>query len=369
MTGGALSVFGGGAGFGKRIPVPRFAQFGVESTRTSGRSSTPDMRTRRPPSILRFVFLLLVGIGSVGCDPSGPGKRESPESADAAPSGPVRVAVTQHFEFWPGPKTESVSYTVLVPRDLAGKQKVVKVDYSVLPARVVERSGNLYAIFEFESPGERVAFSIDTEVDLLPFDQASRESLARPGRSPDPAGSEMNRWLAPEERIEADDPGIRSLANAIPAGTPTEEARAIVLRVAETLSYEGYLEASGGARSALAEGVGDCTDFSDLFVALCRARGIPARTCDGILALPPEPGDTAKHSWVEYFDGSVGWVRVDPLLAGIGREAFDRLPNAYIELSRIRNDALLDGYGFYCYRYQGDEIRADSKVAVRRAGR
>ena len=75
-----------------------------------------------------------------------------------------------------------------------------------------------------------------------------------------------------------------------------------------------------GALGALKLGGGDCTDYTDLFVALCRARGLPARHVHGILA--SGFSDTPKHSWAEVYIPHNGWVRLDPFLVEAGKASF-----------------------------------------------
>ncbi|MCR5313759.1 MAG: transglutaminase family protein [Bacteroidaceae bacterium] len=51
---------------------------------------------------------------------------------------------------------------------------------------------------------------------------------------------------------------------------------------------------------------GVCQDFAHLMIALCRAKGIPARYVNGFLT-----GTGQTHAWVEVFDGK-NWLGYDP---------------------------------------------------------
>jgi len=59
---------------------------------------------------------------------------------------------------------------------------------------------------------------------------------------------------------------------------------------------------------------GKCTDISSMYVALCRAAGVPAREIFGIrLGRKIEEDITTwQHCWVEFFLPGTGWVPVDP---------------------------------------------------------
>ena len=64
-----------------------------------------------------------------------------------------------------------------------------------------------------------------------------------------------------------------------------------------------------------------CMEFTDSFIALARAMGIPAREVDGHafttndkvtpLSIDLKTGDVL-HSWVQFFDPNFGWVSIDP---------------------------------------------------------
>ncbi|AJE03782.1 transglutaminase-like domain-containing protein [Geobacter pickeringii] len=59
---------------------------------------------------------------------------------------------------------------------------------------------------------------------------------------------------------------------------------------------------------------GKCTDISSVFVALCRAAGVPAREIFGLRLGKKETEDitTWQHCWAEFFLPGYGWVPVDP---------------------------------------------------------
>ena len=89
---------------------------------------------------------------------------------------------------------------------------------------------------------------------------------------------DVRMYLSPSPKIESRSPKIRSLAKEI--GADEEKAwkrvEAIYDWVRDHVKYEnGPLK---GALAALKDGTGDCEELSSLFIAICRAAGIPART-------------------------------------------------------------------------------------------
>ncbi len=61
-----------------------------------------------------------------------------------------------------------------------------------------------------------------------------------------------------------------------------------------------------------------CGEFTDLFIALARSGGIPARELIGyaytsnVDLRPLSFGENILHAWPEYFDPAFGWVMIDP---------------------------------------------------------
>jgi hypothetical protein len=91
-------------------------------------------------------------------------------------------------------------------------------------------------------------------------------------------GRKLQPYLAPSPKIESRDPKIRALAKEIGADEKDawKKVEAIYEWVRAKVKYKnGELK---GALAALKDGTGDCEDSSSLFIAICRAAGIPART-------------------------------------------------------------------------------------------
>jgi hypothetical protein len=90
--------------------------------------------------------------------------------------------------------------------------------------------------------------------------------------------AKVKPYLSPSPLIESLDPKIRDLAREI--GADQEKAwnkvEAIYDWVREKVKYQnGPVK---GAKAALKDGTGDCEELSSLFIAICRAANIPART-------------------------------------------------------------------------------------------
>ena len=77
-----------------------------------------------------------------------------------------------------------------------------------------------------------------------------------------------------------------------------------------------YYEMVGGwntAPAVLARGNGSCSEYSFVYIAMCRAAGIPARYV-GAVSVRSEISayDDVFHRWVEIYLPQYGWIPVDP---------------------------------------------------------
>ena len=82
--------------------------------------------------------------------------------------------------------------------------------------------------------------------------------------------------------------------------------------ICDAVAYrKGATEVHETAAQAFRRGEGVCQDHSHIFVACCRAAGIPARYVSGYF-YPGEVDQVASHAWVDAWLGEdKGWVSLD----------------------------------------------------------
>jgi len=121
--------------------------------------------------------------------------------------------------------------------------------------------------------------------------------------------------LGPTEWWPSDDPEIATLAKTITAGTESTDSKvqAILewLAPGKNIEFGGPVQGSRwGVKKVLTQGYGHCWDFSDCFVTLGRASGIPCRQVGGWLY------GTSGHIWAEVLISGEEWRQVDPTGGG-----------------------------------------------------
>jgi hypothetical protein len=120
-------------------------------------------------------------------------------------------------------------------------------------------------------------------------------------------------YTRPEKFIESSDPQIVAIANqaALTEENPYLLARKFYDYVVDTAHYRLVGKGLLGAKALLTNGEGECGDYSALFIALARAKGIPARSVVGYWAVT---GTNQAHVWAEFYIEGVGWIPVDPTI-------------------------------------------------------
>ncbi len=82
--------------------------------------------------------------------------------------------------------------------------------------------------------------------------------------------------------------------------------------VAAAVAYRpGTTHVQTTAAEALALGQGVCQDHAHVFIAGCRASGLPARYVSGYYYRQALGPDTASHAWADVWVPGDGWVSID----------------------------------------------------------
>ena len=147
-------------------------------------------------------------------------------------------------------------------------------------------------------------------------------------------------------RLTAEAPSVQALAAAAfgkrhgPEAASREALEGLMQAVADRVAYvQGSTDVHATAQEALEQGKGVCQDMAHVFLACCRARGIPARYVSGYVITDAQ--HAASHAWVEGWlprsrGGAGAWIGLDVThnrLAGpelcrlaVGRDYADASP-------------------------------------------
>lgn len=132
---------------------------------------------------------------------------------------------------------------------------------------------------------------------------------------------EKQKYTSVQKYWELDNAFIKNKAEELKTSENIYKFVSTYLSYNEERLKQSKLERKGAAAAALNPKDAVCTEFTDLFIAIARAAGIPTREVEGYaytqnerlrpLSLTLQSGDVL-HAWPEYWDDKLGWVQVDP---------------------------------------------------------
>jgi transglutaminase-like putative cysteine protease len=184
-------------------------------------------------------------------------------------------------------------------------------------------------------------------------------------------------YLAPEKLAESDRDEIHGVYNHLfPTGisgdVPIADAASTIYDwVLRHCTYTknaamGRAQVLWGAMDMLNNGRGECGEYTALFVAVCRAAGIPARAQVGFFV----KGPNNVHVWAEFYVPGFGWVPVDPSMGDMNprRNYFAQIPGLNRRVSvthgfdHIVGDTRIHSLQSYSYwfKYKGRPTKLDT---------
>lgn len=212
------------------------------------------------------------------------------------------------------------------------------------------------------------------------FALRERNVELKPGAGMLATREEQALYLKPTELMPID--GIvKKTADEITRGARTDidKARAIYEWTVENTFRDPKTRGCGiGDVKAMLENKalgGKCADLNALFVALCRAAGVPARDVYGIRVVESPRGyksmgklgdvTKAQHCRAEFYAQGIGWVPVDP--ADVRKVLLEERPNLTLNddiVERMRTFLFGNWEGnWLAYNYAHDVKLPDSKGA------
>lgn len=196
---------------------------------------------------------------------------------------------------------------IAIPPDTAF-QKVYFNKIDPVPSDVrIDEDGNWMAVYKL-SPRQRVDVNIIGSVQIF----ASFRHF------PKPSQSVLNKNLAPTGYWQSDNERIKLLAESLKTPVAiydfvSKNLKYDIARVQPNVQRMGAVTALENSSQAI------CMEFTDLFIAIARAAGIPAREINGYAYTenkelqPLSLVNDVLHAWPEYYDKDKGvWIPIDP---------------------------------------------------------
>ncbi len=209
-----------------------------------------------------------------------------------------------------------VKLSFQIPEDVKDRQKISDLKINPKPSKIVKKEDGTFATIEFKNPTGRKEITIEGTAQVRTYNFAIAEKINKniDGKL---TQEQTDRYLREETGIDTKSRLIKNICrDEIQTATnDVDTVKNIFDYVVENLRYNiNDINKNKGALRAIQSGNGVCEEFADLFVTLCRVKGIPARVVEGF-DIPFTDNDKeiySGHAWCEVYFPQYGWVTYDP---------------------------------------------------------
>jgi transglutaminase-like putative cysteine protease/sugar lactone lactonase YvrE len=194
-------------------------------------------------------------------------------------------------------------------------QKIIKtIRYSQKPQWLTDKWGQRVAHFQTTNLLSGQQFEVTETIEAETYNVRYFIFPDKVGSLSEIPQDIKTKYLVNDAKYQYDNPVIASAVKEA-VGNETNPYR-IARKIYDYLMPRMYYEMTGGwntAPTVLARGNGSCSEYSFVYIAMCRKAGLPARYVGSIAYRGEKRAmDDVFHRWVEVFLPNYGWIPVDP---------------------------------------------------------
>ena len=232
-------------------------------------------------------------------------------------TNPLSSEVTfthQITNFGPG-KVKTADVYFGIPVNRPNQEIFGPVTYSPSPkGNVTDKWGLETAHFEYENIKAQESVNSEMKVKVKTWDINYFIYPENVGSMDEIPKEIKDIFLENNEKYRYDHPVIQ---NAVKEAVGDEKNPYWIARkIYNYLMDKMYYEMAGGwntAPTVLARGNGSCSEYSFVYISICRAAGLPARYVGSVVVRGDYASmDDVYHRWVEVYLPGYGWIPVDP---------------------------------------------------------
>ncbi len=241
------------------------------------------------------------------------------------------IQITHVYEIQPTAATEKVELLIPIPVDIPNYQVIHDIQKVPGNARTTYENGTRYFLYEWTPTKRFSRIEITIDLEILHYDWSVASQSVTSGALKKSQLKRFTKCLGLYRLTDFSMPDSITQLSSV-----EEKVRSIHSFVENSLEYHTAFGEDLGANKALNTGKGDCTEYADLMVALCRTQNIPARRVSGFTIkegnnIVNQIFKSSNHAWLEVFFEKYGWIPFDPTHSdGSSLTTFDNLQNKYI---------------------------------------
>jgi transglutaminase-like putative cysteine protease len=197
----------------------------------------------------------------------------------------------------------------------------VSTDFQIVVSQSTEPESENF-VFYWHEPEPSISFSVNSQVRTFEKIQPIYSKYSFPVLN---IPAEYKKYLLASEIIDSNHPDIVNRATQLASGESDlyRLMHKIAKWVLENVEYDldpELVYSSQKASWTLQNKRAVCDEMSTLFIALCRAVGIPARFVSGVAYTDDPRFETGwgPHAWAEVYFPEKGWVPVDVTYGQLG---------------------------------------------------
>ncbi|MBU2626448.1 MAG: transglutaminase [candidate division Zixibacteria bacterium] len=238
-----------------------------------------------------------------------------------------------------GPDTvKTLDVYLAIPHDLNNQELIGEVTFSPEPTEIIADQWNQkVAHYHVENIGPMLFNTVSMHASARLYQNRYFVFPNKVGLLDDIPEEIRSTYLVDDAKFSMESEIIQSAVRAAVGDetNPYWMGRKIFNYVIEHMEYE----LAGGwniAPTVLDRGNGSCSEYSFVYIAMCRAAGLPARYVGSIVVRGDDASyDNVFHRWVEIYLPNYGWLPVDPsggdsALPSSRANAFGFLNNRYL---------------------------------------
>lgn len=204
--------------------------------------------------------------------------------------------------FLTNPSNQTKTLEIAIPPE-TDNQKIVYKEISPNPNNIkVDSDGNWLAQYQLDGNSE-LEINVSGQAKIIPNNIK--------------ASINNKDYLVEKTYWPINDPSIKQIVSSL------KTIKDVYNYTINTLNYDynsvNASQRKGAIDTLLSPNASICTDFTDLFITLARAKGIPAREVQGFAYTnnskikPVNINADVLHAWPQYYDqNKQSWISVDP---------------------------------------------------------